>query len=89
MVAFCQLLCHDDGDDDYSHFSLMRVCDQPPTAAVNATLLAFAALRRRCCCWAPAAISRYLPPARHLAANAPHAAVGGTDRQTDGHPVVT
>ena len=44
----------------------------------------------RRCCWAPAAVYRYLLPGRRSAANPPHAAaavvtmMGRTDRQTDG-----
>ena len=52
------------------HFQ--EVCDQLPTSAVDATLLAFAAERRA----APtlAAVDRYLLAARRSAANPPHAA---------------
>ena len=58
-------------------------------AAVNATLLAFAAERLRAavrrCCLAPVAVDRYLLPAGRPAANPPHAAaaVDRWDRQTD------
>jgi len=48
-------------------------------------LLLSAVLRRRCC-WLPAAVDRYLPPARRSPANRPlaAAAVKCWDRQTDG-----
>jgi len=58
---------------------MQRVCVQPPASAVNTTLLAFAAQRRRTArlhaAWHPqqarrATIDRYLLPA---AANPPHA----------------
>jgi len=55
-----------------------QVCVQPSTAAVNVTLLAFAAERRAAT--APAAVDRYLLPAGRPAANPQHDA----DRQTDG-----
>ena len=76
-----------------------QVCVQPSTAAVNVTLLAFAAerraslcavLRRRAplmqCCWVPTAVDRHLAPAGHPAANPPHAAAAVNrwdDGQTD------
>jgi len=53
---------------------MQRVCVQPPASAVNTTLLAFAAERRRTArlhaAWHRATIDRYLLPA---AANPPHA----------------
>jgi len=73
---------------------MRQVCVQPSTAAVNVTLLAFAADRRAAA--APlllragrAAIDRYLLPAGSTAANPPHAAAAvdnwdiQTERRTD------
>ena len=75
---------------------ICHVCVQPPTAAGNATLLAFAAVRRAAA--APlllgagrVAIDRCLLAAGPTAANPPHAAaaVDSWDKQTDGHRAVT
>jgi len=76
---------------------IKQVGVQPPTAAVNAALLAFAAERRAA--EAPllpgasrAAVDRYLLPAGPTAANSPHAATAvdsWKDRQKDRHHAVT
>ena len=68
---------------------MQQVCVQPPPSTVNVTLPAFAAERRRLLQGArsaPAAIDRYLLPARRSAANLLHAAaaVDRWDRQTYG-----
>ena len=58
-------------------------------SAVNVTLPAFAAERRAT---APSLLGdRYVLPAKHSAANPPHAAaaVERWDRRTDGRPIVT
>jgi len=70
-----------------SHFTPLKqqVSVQPPTAAVNVTLLAFAAERRAAGRPQPVAADRYLLPSGHQAANPPHAAAAvDTDGQTDG-----
>jgi len=51
-------------------------------------VLPLTAVLRRRCCWAPAAVDRYLPLAGPAAANPPHVAavaLDGTNRDTDGH----
>jgi len=78
------------------YYELMRsrrpqqVCVEFPLSAVNVTLLAFVAERRRLqhgAHSAPAAIDRYLLPARRSAANPRPPlllSIDGTDKRTDG-----
>jgi len=56
-----------------------QVCVEPPSSALNMTLPAFAAERRRCTRSAPTAIDRYLLPAGRSAAN-PQASVAAVDQ---------
>jgi len=70
----------------------MQVCVQPYTAAVNMTLLTFAANRHGAVTAGAShvIINRYLLPARPTAANLPlaAAAVDSWARQMDGHRTV-
>jgi len=56
-----------------------QVCVESPSSALNMTLPAFAAERRRCTRSAPTAIDRYLLPAGRSAAN-PQASVAAVDQ---------